>query len=437
MKSISKKTIKILAVSIFLFFISTRNGVSGEASGIESFRLVGTEQIVEQEGDHILIYVPYETDVTSLKTEIVLSENASIIPPSGLSVGFTNPRTYTVTAGDGSKRDFLVTVKRSQWRRVIENGKSPFLKTDGHSLVVFQDKLWLLSGWLGQYDNDQASYTSDGVRNYWTSQVWCTADGVNWESKGNAPWAGRHGFGCVVHDDKLWVIGGDQHTDVWNTEDGVHWNKILDHVPWGERYFPYIVSFNGKIWVMGGVRIVFSAGNEMRDKYNDIWSTADGVNWTQEVEFAKWVPRGLVSGTAVLNDELYLYGGSVLGSFAFDDVWKTSDGTHWTKVLHHAPWPARTWGSIASFDNQLWIMAGDYDMESRLLNDVWSSPDGATWTRQKGIFWEPRHATSVVGFNGQLWMVGGLISRPADNWGDVANDVWVMETDNSIGNHSK
>ena len=421
------KSITQIIISVFVLFTSCQNKKNCENFGIENFQLVGTEQIFEQNEDSIFIYVPYETDVSQIKTNISMSDNASISPTSGSYIDFTIPQKYTVKTSDGNKKDFLVTVKRSPWRKVIENGAAPFLKTDGHSLVVFKNKMWLLSGWLGKYDNDKATYTSDGVKNYWTSQIWCTSDGIHWESKGNAPWSGRHGFGCVVYDDKLWVIGGDQNTDVWNTEDGVHWNKITEKAPWGERYFPYIVSFKGKIWVMGGVRIVFSAGNEMRDKYNDIWSTTDGVHWNQEVEFAKWAPRGLVSGSAILNDELYIYGGSILDSYAYNDVWKTSDGINWTKVISHAPWPSRTWGSITSFDNKLWIMAGDFDVEKELLNDVWYSSDGVSWTQQKGIFWKPRHATSIVGFNNKLWLVGGLISRPKDNWGDVSNEVWVMD----------
>jgi len=221
------------------------------------------------------------------------------------------------------------------------------------------------------------------------------------------------------------VIGGDQHTDVWNTEDGVHWNKILDTVPWGERYFPYIVSFQGKIWVMGGIRIIFP-GSQMCDKYNDIWSTTDGVHWTREAEFVNWAPRGLISGTAVLNDELYLFGGCILYSYAFNDVWKTRDGVRWTKVVSHAPWPPRSWGSIASYANRLWIMAGDLDtLNNTMLNDVWHSSDGATWTQQKGVFWKPRHAAPVVEFNNKLWLVGGLVSRTIG--GEVSNDVWVMD----------
>jgi hypothetical protein len=163
----------------------------------------------------------------------------------------------------------------------------------------------------------------------------------------------------------------------------------------------------------------------MREKYNDIWSTTDGIHWTREVEFARWVPRGLITGSAVLNDALYLYGGCILYSYAFNDVWKTNDGIHWTQVTPHAPWSPRQWCSIASFNNKLWIMAGDLDIKhDTMLNDVWYSPDGESWTRQKGIFWEPRHAAAIVEFNNKLWLIGGLISR---NDGGVANDVWVMD----------
>ena len=429
MKNKSFKIIKLVfTFSLILFLtIGSQIGRSDEEDYadcvVETFRLVGTEQIFEQEGENIFIYVPYETDISDIKTEITLAGQATIRPPSGTVMDFTHPQELTVKSSDGNEQTLTVTVEKSPWRQVLANETAPFLKTDGHTLVVFKDKMWLLGGWLGRFDHDQATFTVGG--DHWTSQVWCTSDGKNWESKGNAPWAGRHGFGCVVHDDKLWVIGGDQHTDVWNTEDGVTWNKISDTVPWGERYFPYIVSFKGKIWVMGGMRVAFTESPRLRDKYNDVWSTTDGVHWTQEAEFVDWLPRGMISGTAILNDELYIFGGSILYSYAFNDVWKTGDGVHWTKVTSHAPWPARSWGSIAAFDNKLWVLAGDFDItNNRMLNDVWYSSDGATWTQQQGVFWKPRHATPVIEFQNKLWLVGGLISR---NDGGVSNEVWVMD----------
>lgn len=176
---------------------------------------------------------------------------------------------------------------------------------------------------------------------------------------------------------------------------------------------------------MGGIHIDFAAGNELREKYNDVWSSTDGVNWVREVEFVRWMPRGLISGSAILNDELYLYGGSVLYSYAFNDVWKTDNGIDWTKVISHAPWSPRQWNSIANSKDNLWVMAGDYDVRNdTMLNDVWYSPDGEFWTEQKGVFWEPRHATPVIEYKNKLWLIGGLISR---NDGGVANDVWAMD----------
>lgn len=430
MANISKNLLNFFVFSSLVFLIGCSNEKKMEITCvcdpyIVNFQLVGTEQIFEQEGDSIVVYVPYETDISKIKTHIITSNKATISPASAAEMNFLHPQVFTVSTNDGNKKKYWVTVKKSPWRQVIKNGEAPFLRVDGHQMVVFKGKMWLLGGWLGRYDHDKATYIQG--TNHWTSQVWCTSDGVNWESKGNAPWAGRHGFGCVVHNDKLWVIGGDQHTDVWNTNDGVHWNKVIDKVPWGERYFPYIVSFKGKIWVMGGLHITFP-GSEMHEKYNDIWSTTDGIHWTREVEFAKWAPRGLISGSAVLNDALYIYGGCILYSYAYNDVWKTDDGIHWSQVVSHAPWSPRQWCSIASFNNKLWIMAGDLDIKhDTMINDVWYSSDGESWTQQKGIFWKPRHATSIVEFNNKLWLVGGLISR---NNGGVSNDVWVMDLNN-------
>lgn len=52
------------------------------------------------EGLNILVAVPYETDVTSLTAEIEVSEGASVIPTSGSTLDFTNPRNFVVTNGD-------------------------------------------------------------------------------------------------------------------------------------------------------------------------------------------------------------------------------------------------------------------------------------------------------------------------------------------------
>src|SRR5690606_22593947 len=131
-----------------------------------------------------------ETDITNLKTEITLTdEKATIHPASGSAVDFSTPQKYIIKSNDGEEKEIKVTVKVSQWKQILKNEEAPFLRVDGHQLVVFRDKLWLLGGWLGKYDHDKASFKQGN--SHWTSQVWCTSDGENWESKGDAPWAGR------------------------------------------------------------------------------------------------------------------------------------------------------------------------------------------------------------------------------------------------------
>ena len=406
-------------------------------NAIEKFELADIQQIFERKEEHLFIYVPYETDITHVKTKITISDQATISPASETFQDFTNPQKYTLSTSDGIVTDYWVTVKKSPWRNVLKNGEAPFYAADCHGLIVFKDKMWLLGGWLGLggMNHDKATYVNGN--DYMSSQVWYTSDGIHWQSNGNAPWSGRH-INCVVYNDKLWIIGGDSDNDVWNTVDGFNWIRVADHVPWGQRYIPYVVSARGKIWVIGGQKDAYNS-NFNGEKCNDVWSTTDGVNWVREIEFARWAPRGLIHGHAVLNDVIYLMGGSAHYSAVYNDVWAyRGDGIQWSLQTLHAPWKPRYWHSVATFDNKLWVMAGHIDTGGQtfdddwrgLSNDVWySSDEGVTWTQQKGVFWEPRHAAGVVEFKNQLWLVGGLTYCPeADNRSrEVTNEVWVMD----------
>ena len=61
-------------------------------------------------GTAISLAVPFGTDVTSLAPAITISDKASVSPPSGSAQNFGNPVAYTVTAEDGTKQMYTVTV---------------------------------------------------------------------------------------------------------------------------------------------------------------------------------------------------------------------------------------------------------------------------------------------------------------------------------------
>jgi hypothetical protein len=66
--------------------------------------------VIDESAKTITVNVPAGTDVTALTPSITVSTGATVNPASGVVNNFTNPATYTVTAEDGSKAVYVVTV---------------------------------------------------------------------------------------------------------------------------------------------------------------------------------------------------------------------------------------------------------------------------------------------------------------------------------------
>jgi len=115
------------------------------------------------------------------------------------------------------------------------------------------------------------------------------------------------------------------------------------------------VVFDNKIWVLGG----FDGSNYL----NDVWCSADGVNWTQATANAQWAARyGHTS--VVLDNDIWVLGGPQ------NDVWYSADGESWTKATDSAGWSARIWHASVVFDSKVWVLGGK---GSSPWNDVWYS----------------------------------------------------------------
>ena len=302
-----------------------------------------------------------------------------------------------------------------EWCCVTEN--AAFAARDGAGALVFQDKMWLLGGWN---PGDKVHFPL-----ICNSEVWSSTDGAAWTLENpQAPWEGRHTAGYVVHDDRMWIVGGDcnqghYQNDVWSSTDGIHWDLANDHVPWAPRVLHYTLAFDGRIWVMGGQTIPnFADADEVF--HNDVWSSDDGVNWTQVTENAPWVPRGMIGGAALHDNRMWILGGGTYDTPAtpmrnfYNDVWSSDDGINWKQHTAHAPWTPRQYHEVAAFDDHLWVLEG-YAAESGNRRDVWYSPDGVNWTELPDTPWAPRHAGSVFVYDGSLWMVAGNNMEP-DVW---------------------
>jgi hypothetical protein len=292
--------------------------------------------------------------------------------------------------------------------------------------------MWLLGGW------NPAKTEREFFPLICNNEVWSSTDGANWSLvKPNtfkdrsfdktSDWEGRHTAGYAVYRDRMWIIGGDcnqghYQNDVWNSADGKTWtyvNKGKD-VPWGPRALHNTVVHDDKIWVIGGQTMpAFAKANEVF--YRDLWTTTDGIEWQRVVpEEPCWSARGMIGGSAVMGGRIWILGGGTYDTPTtpqrqfHNDVWSSADGVHWKKHLAEAPWHARQYHDVAVWDERLWVMEG-YHEQGGNRNDVWYSADGENWLELPGTPWQPRHAASLFVYNDSLWMVAGNNMQP-DVW---------------------
>jgi hypothetical protein len=311
--------------------------------------------------------------------------------------------------------------------------KAAFAPRDGAGALTFRDKMWLLGGW------------NPGDKKHFpricNNEVWCSKDGVSWTlEKPNTfldrsfdttrDWEGRHTAGYVVHQNKMWIVGGDvnqghYHYDVWNSADGKAWTLVNpgQKVPWGPRALHYTVAFRDRIWVLGGQTMPsFAPADEVF--YRDVWTSADGIRWDKLIpQEPCWSARGMIGGSAVFRDRIWVLGGGTYDTpkrpdreFG-NDVWSSADGVAWKRHVAVAPWEPRQYHEVAVFDNRLWVLEG-YSKGRGNRHDVWYSADGENWYEVPNTPWKPRHAASVFVHDDALWMVAG---------NNMQSDVWKLQ----------
>ncbi|HUS80629.1 MAG TPA: hypothetical protein VM283_05125 [Armatimonadota bacterium] len=122
-----------------------------------------------------------------------------------------------------------------------------------------------------------------------------TSAPVDWElSTEHAGWAPRDSCGEVSFADRMWLLGGwfDSHSigprDVWASDDGAEWVEVTTQAGWRHGDLPTSLAFKDRMWMMGG----WYAGRVAEGgPGNEVWSSADGVNWDCATERAAWSPR--------------------------------------------------------------------------------------------------------------------------------------------------
>lgn len=307
--------------------------------------------------------------------------------------------------------------KTGQWRK-IEN-RNGWAERDGAGLLLLNGELYMLGGWL----NGPV-----------TNEVWKTADLTQWTFLGNAPWPPRHGAAWLVHQDRLWVIGGDLYADVWASADGVQWTKLAEIAPFGERYTPNAAVLGEEIFVYAGQNWrPIPWCNERPDceahAERSVWKSKDGKDWTLALQEAPWEGRGLIHGSIVHEGEIFLIGGGLKvappnGRYTetvaeFRDIWSTADGVNWKRRIDPFSFAGRTHFSVAKGNGGCFVSDGSVGTQNNLTNDLFFAADCLHFSPvpvppDLGT----RHASSMIFFNGSLVILGG------PQYGTAGSTIW-------------
>lgn len=232
-------------------------------------------------------------------------------------------------------------------------------------------------------------------------------DGRAWTAASPVqPFGPRAGAAATGHDNKIWVVGGDQlqvtgpgstvgeKADVFAIDTLGGSGFVTTNAAFGPRKYHRVVSFNGRLWLIGGQR-------GMTPEYlNDVWSSADGSTWTRTTAAAPFAPRA-EHALAVFNGRLWLVAGRN-GSGYLSDVWSTADGVSWkseTPVGNYG----RAGHRAVAYNNRLYVIGKAEFVDYY----AFSTADGMTWQSHDTADAPLLTRAAVVPFKNRMWIFGG------------------------------
>ncbi|NLF98482.1 MAG: hypothetical protein GX569_17245 [Candidatus Riflebacteria bacterium] len=291
-------------------------------------------------------------------------------------IGFNN-KLWVIGGFDGTDylNDVWSSSDGSNWTR--EAAAAAFGTRSGHSCAVYDGAIWLTGGYseaTGLYDD-----------------VWKSSDGKNWtQVSSSADYYARHGHSMAVFSNKLWIIGGQGLNDggasillddCWSSSNGLTWTQNSSIVSFFPRKLHTSGVVNGRMWVWGGYG---EDADSNLGALNDAWSTADGEFWRLEASSVAFPARCAAAATT-FNDRIWMIGGAnddpyLFGTTYYNDIWASADGMNWVQILDNSAgsstqFSPRVLLGAATAGTKLFVSGGEKDATTgyELSNEVWST----------------------------------------------------------------
>lgn len=283
-----------------------------------------------------------------------------------------------------------------------------------HSITQFNDQLWLVGG-----DNSNTAP--------WTfhSEVWKSTNGKNWKLVTSNLFDNRKNHSLLVFKNKMWLIGGINNageilSDIWNTSDGIHWNRVKSLSPLTDIGQNNSIVFKNRLYVF--------IGNNR--EHQEVWSSSNGINWRMETNNA--FPVRNHYKTIVYKESIYVIGGLLRGSELTNEIWASTDGIHWYQNrIASSMFENRINHTATVFDGKVWIIGGQSWNKTgtrKFYGDIWYTSNMKYWFKydKKQPILKGLHSHESLSYNNKLWIFGGY--RPDSSMSDLLEDnIWSAE----------
>ena len=221
------------------------------------------------------------------------------------------------------------------------------------------------------------------------------------------------------------------------------WEKVTMEAPFPPRDGLGVLAYKDRMWVLGGWNPTDKV-NFPRICSNEVWSSQDGLTWTEEKKNTyldksfdveqDWEGRHC-AGYVVFQDKMWILGSDANQGYYMYDVWNSEDGKVWNFVNKGkpVPWGLRALQHTLVFKNKIWVMGGQTmpthaQSDEKFYRDIWTTSDGVNWEEviPKEPYWSAR---GMIGgnavFKDRMWILGGGTFDTLDTPSrEFYNDVW-------------
>lgn len=216
----------------------------------------------------------------------------------------------------------------------------------------------------------------------------------------NVRFSERKHHAAIVYKNKLWVVGGsdDGHykNDVWSSQNGIEWTQEVEHVPFSPRHNVELIDYNNKLWLFGGY--------DFDGPSKEVWLSDDGITWTQQ-----FVNLPCEEGSAhhifVHKNQLWLIGTSKNTDSGRHSMWSSDDGINWSLTAGTIPEAPYKITKVISHDENIWLFSEGNEGSPK--SKIWISSDEKNWEQKLPDKSSPnRYEHDVIFLMGRFGLLG-------------------------------